>query len=60
MKLDKKTGSIAAGKVADMCVLQADPLASIPSIRLVLTTVRGGVVYSAKEAFEAVSVKYWE
>jgi hypothetical protein len=60
MKLEKKTGSIAVGKVADLVVVDGDPLAAIGDIKKVVTTVRSGVIYPAKETLEVVGVKYWE
>jgi hypothetical protein len=60
MKLEKKTGSIAAGKVADLVVVDGDPLASIGDVRNVVTTVRGGVVFPAKATLDTVGVKYWQ
>jgi len=59
MKLDKKTGSIAVGKIADLVVVDGDPLANISDVRKVVTTVRGGVVYQAKPVLESVGVAYW-
>jgi imidazolonepropionase-like amidohydrolase len=55
-----RTGSIAPGKVADLLVVDGDPLANIADVRMVVTTVRGGVVYPSKELFETVGVKYWQ
>jgi hypothetical protein len=60
MKLEKKTGSIAVGKMADLVVVDGDPLAAIGDIKKVVTTVRGGVIYPAKETLDVVEVKYWE
>jgi imidazolonepropionase-like amidohydrolase len=60
MKLDKKSGSIAIGKAADLAIIDGDPLANIGDARKVVTTVRGGVVYQAKDTFGAVGVQYWE
>jgi len=60
MKLDKKSGSVAAGKVADLVVIDGDPLAHIADVRRTVTTVRGGVVYPTKETFATVGVKSWE
>jgi hypothetical protein len=57
MKLEKKSGSIAVGKVADLAVVDGDPLANISDVRKVVTTVRGGVTYTAKDAFAAVGVQ---
>jgi hypothetical protein len=60
MKLDRKTGSIAEGKAADMVLIEGDPLARIADVRKTVTTVRGGVVYRTKDAFEAVGVRDWQ
>jgi Amidohydrolase family len=57
MKLDKKSGSIAAGKAADLAVVDGDPLARITDVRNVVTTIRGGVVFQSKDVFETVGVK---
>ncbi len=59
MRLDRKSGSIARGKAADLVVIDGDPLANISDVRKTVTTVRGGVVYQAKDAFEVVGVTPW-
>ena len=59
MKLDKKTGSIAPGKVADLFVVDGDPLADIRDVRKVDNTLRAGVAYSSHDVFETVSIKDW-
>ncbi len=60
MKLEKKTGTVAPGKAADLVVVDGDPLASIGDVRKTVTTVRGGVVYPAKETFATVGVRPWQ
>jgi imidazolonepropionase-like amidohydrolase len=60
MRLEKKTGSIAAGKTADLAIIDGDPLANIDDVRKVVSTVRAGVVYPSKELFETVGVKDWQ
>jgi hypothetical protein len=60
MKVERKTGTIAAGKAADLVVVDGDPLANIADVRKTVTTVRGGVVYRAKDAFEAVDIRPWQ
>jgi hypothetical protein len=57
MKLEKKTGSIAAGKVADLFVVDGDPLVRIADAANVITTVRGGVEYSSASLYTAVGVR---
>ena len=59
MGVEKKTGSIAVGKAADLVVVDGDPLANIRDVGKVVTTVRGGVVFPSKETFEAVGVRFW-
>ena len=51
MRLEKKTGTVAPGKVADLVVVDGDPLANIGDARRTVTTVRAGVVFPAKETF---------
>jgi hypothetical protein len=60
MKLDRKTGTIAAGKTADLVLIHGDPLANIADVAKTVLTVRGGVVYRTKDVFETVGVKNWE
>jgi imidazolonepropionase-like amidohydrolase len=57
MKLDKKTGTIAVGKRADLALIDGDPLARIGDAERVVTTVRGGVVYAPEPLFRSVGVK---
>ena len=45
MKMDKTTGSIKAGKQADLLILDADPLTEIRNIRKVNTVIKEGQVY---------------
>jgi hypothetical protein len=59
MKLEKKSGSIAPGKVADLFVVDGDPLADIRDVRKVDNTLRAGVAYSSHDVFETVSIKDW-
>jgi hypothetical protein len=57
MKLEKKTGSIERGKVADFFLVDGDPIAHIEDLRKVTTTVRGGVVFPSNELYDTVGVK---
>jgi hypothetical protein len=57
MKQDKKSGSIAKGKVADLVVIDGDPLAHIEDIAAVVSTVRGGVVFPGAPLYEAAGVR---
>jgi imidazolonepropionase-like amidohydrolase len=43
LRMDGEIGTIEPGKLADMVVLDADPLADISAVRAVRTVVKGGV-----------------
>jgi hypothetical protein len=57
MKVDKKSGSIAKGKIADLVVVDGDPLARIADVGAVVSTVRGGVVFASAPLYESVGVR---
>jgi imidazolonepropionase-like amidohydrolase len=57
MKQDKVFGTIAAGKRADLVVIDGDPLADITAVRKVVSTMRAGVLYEAQPLLAALSVK---
>ncbi len=45
MKMDKETGSLEAGKNADIIIVDGDPLNNIRDIRKVTTVIKGGRIY---------------
>lgn len=45
MKMDDRTGSVTAGKTADLIVVDGDPLQDISQIRKVSLVIKEGVVY---------------
>jgi imidazolonepropionase-like amidohydrolase len=49
-------GSIAAGKVADIIIVDGDPTARIRDLRRVETVVRAGRVYSVRDLYAEVGV----
>jgi hypothetical protein len=55
----ERSGSVAQGKIADLVVVDGDPLASISDVRKTVMTFRGGVMYPAKELYETVGVAPW-
>ncbi len=56
MKLEKKTGSIALGKAADLFVVDGDPLAHIEDLMKVQWAMRGGVVFMSDALYGTVGV----
>jgi imidazolonepropionase-like amidohydrolase len=45
MKMDKESGSIEAGKHADITIVDGDPLTSIREIRKVTLVIKSGRIY---------------
>jgi imidazolonepropionase-like amidohydrolase len=56
MHASDKAGTIAAGKLADLVVIDGDPLARISDIRKTVMTFRSGVMYPSKELYATVGV----
>jgi hypothetical protein len=56
-KRDKRSGSIAVGKDADLMLVDGDPLANIGDVRKVVTVLRRGLRYDSAALFEAMGVK---
>lgn len=54
---DKRVGSLAAGKQADLVVISGNPAAAIGDIRKVETVFKQGVGYDPKKLIESVSGK---
>jgi hypothetical protein len=57
MHLEKKIGTIAVGKRADLVIVDGDPLEDIKKIRNTLFTMRAGVLYKADALYGAVGVR---
>jgi len=55
--LDKKVGTLAAGKRADLILVDGDPIADIKSIRKTVMVMRAGVLYRSDALYGAVGVK---
>ena len=53
-------GSIEEGKVADMILIDGNPLENISDIRRVELTIMDGRLYRAAELYEAVGVKHFQ
>ena len=57
MRQDRRFGSIAKGKRADLVVIDGDPLAGVHALGRVVSTMRGGVVYPSAPLYKAVGVR---
>jgi len=56
MKRDRDLGTIAAGRLADLAIVDGDPLKNISDIRRVETTIKNGVVYRSDELYQALGI----
>jgi imidazolonepropionase-like amidohydrolase len=52
MKLDATTGSVDAGKKADIIIVNGDPLQDIRNIRKVETVLKDGDIYTPEPLHE--------
>ncbi len=57
MKRDQELGSIAPGKLADMILVDGDPLNRISDIRRVVLTVKNGLTYDSNAIWQTLGVK---
>jgi hypothetical protein len=57
MHRDGDLGSVAPGKLADLIVVDGDPVAEIHALRNVETVVKGGVVYDVAGLDRAIGVR---
>jgi imidazolonepropionase-like amidohydrolase len=54
MKMDKQSGSIEAGKNADLVIVDGDPLTNIREIRKVTTVIKAGKIYDPEALHKLV------
>jgi len=57
MKHDNERGSIGAGKLADMILVDGDPVARISDVRRVVTVIKDGTIYDAAAVYAALGVR---
>ncbi len=58
--IQDKFGSIKAGKLADMILVDGNPLKRIEDIRRVEWTIKNGQLYNAKKLYQAVGVEHFK
>lgn len=56
MKLDGDLGSIAPGKLADLTLVNGDPVANISDIRKTALAMKDGILYKPEELYSALGV----
>jgi len=54
---EAELGTLAPGKLADMALVDGDPLADISAVRKVSLTIKGGVLYDVAALLEARGVR---
>jgi hypothetical protein len=54
---DSMYGSLEKGKAADIIIIDGNPLQNISDVRKTQTIIKGQSIYSAKELYEAISIK---
>jgi hypothetical protein len=57
LKQEKDLGSIAAGKRADLVLVQGNPAENISDIRRCRVVMKGGVIYKSADLYSAVGIK---
>lgn len=57
MKMDKDLGTVEAGKIADLIILDANPLEAISNIRRVRTVISNGRVFETAPLWQSVGFK---
>jgi imidazolonepropionase-like amidohydrolase len=56
MSLDNELGSIAPGKLADLALVNGDPVANISDIRKMAVVIKDGMLYKPEELYSALGV----
>jgi hypothetical protein len=56
-RVDRERGSIAPGKLADLALIDGDPVRNISDVRKTAIVVKDGIVYHSDELYGAVGMK---
>ena len=56
MHRDAELGSVAPGKLADLVVIDGDPVANISDVRKPVWVIKDGTIYDSKEVYRALGV----
>jgi imidazolonepropionase-like amidohydrolase len=56
MKLDGDLGSVDAGKLADLTLVNGDPTDRISDVRKTAVVVKDGILYKPEELYSAIGV----
>ncbi|HYB76703.1 MAG TPA: amidohydrolase family protein, partial [Candidatus Bathyarchaeia archaeon] len=56
MKMEGDLGSVAAGKLADLALVNGNPVADISDVRKTVLVVKDGIVYKPQELYAALGV----
>ena len=59
-KKEKSLGSIEEGKLADVILVNGNPLENISAIRKVDITIKNGNIYEPSKLYEAIGVKPYQ
>jgi imidazolonepropionase-like amidohydrolase len=57
LKQDRDLGSIAPGKLADLVLVEGNPIADITDIRRGRLVMKGGVMYSSADVYAAAGIQ---
>jgi len=59
-KVDDQLGSIEKGKLADVILIDGNPLQNISDVRKVILTIKDGNIYDPGKLYNAMGVKFFE